>query len=327
MATIEDVAALAGVSIATVSRVMNNSYIVSQEKREKVLAAAATLNYQTNRNPVRQTENKLIMVAGATFIYDVFTGIQDKARENGYDVIFQYMNSRANRIQSTTLFSRGMIDGIILLNYRDDDNELGELAANMPIVQCGGSLPFPGGITVSINNEQAARDAVGHLHNQGRRRIALALPEYADFTPLYMTERAKGYRLALHEYGLTFDERLVFHSDLSSESLAENVSSLLALANRPDALFCVNDSLAAGFLSGLISRGIVIPRDIAIVGFDNDDITELQNPPLTSINQPRYEIGCECVRMLLAQMKEDCIIGRHVQLSHNLIVRESSQLL
>jgi len=326
MATIEDVAALAGVSIATVSRVMNNSYIVSQEKREKVLAAAATLNYQTNRNPVHQTENKLIMVAGSTFIYDVFSGIQDKAREYGYDVIFQYMNSRVNRIQSTSLFIRGMLDGIILLNYRDDDHELSDLASALPIVQCGGSLPFPGGITVSINNEQAARDAVAYLHSLGRRRIALALPEYADFKPLYMTEREKGYRLALHECGLPFDERLIFHSDLSGESLAENITSLLALNNQPDALFCVNDSLAAGFQSGLISRGIAVPRDIAIVGFDNDDITELQQPPLTSINQPRYEIGCECVRMLMAQMREDCIIGRHVQLAHNLIIRESSQM-
>ena len=324
MATIEDVAALAGVSIATVSRVMNNSYIVSQDKREKVLAAAASLNYQTNRNPIRQTENRLIMIVGSAFIYDVVAGIQDKARENGYDVVFYYAANPSNQLLTSGLLSRGQADGIILLNYQTDEQELSDLMKQYPVVQCGGSLSFTGGITVSINNERAARDVVTHLAGTGRRRIALVKPEFAAFKPYYMSEREKGYRLALLELGLGIDDGLIFECDLSPESIEENVQRMLSMEMKPDALFCLNDSLGASFMAALRDRGIDVPDGIAVAGFDNDDLTEWQRPPLTSINQPRYEIGCECVRLLISQIKDDSVVGRHVLLTHNLVVRGST---
>jgi len=325
MATIEDVAALAGVSIATVSRVMNNSYIVSQEKREKVLAAAAELHYQTNRNPVRQSENRLIIVAGTAFIYDLIAGIQDKARENGYDVVYYYTANQPGQLLSAGLLSRGLVDGLVLLNYQTEEQELADLLKQYPVVQCGGSLCFAGGITVSINNENATRDLVAHLVGTGRRRIALVMPEFGSFKPNYMSEREKGYRIALMEQELAFDAELIFTCDLSPESIEENVQRMLQMKNRPDAVLCLNDSLAAGILTALIDHGINVPAEVAVTGFDNDDLTEWLRPSLTSVNQPRYEIGCECVRLLLAQMKEDNIIGRHVHLSHNLVIRGSSQ--
>ena len=107
MATIEEVAALAGVSIATVSRVMNNSYIVSQDKREKVLAAASSLHYQTNRSPARQSESRIIMVAGSAFIYGVISGIKDKAREYGYDVAFHYATNAKDKLSNASLLTHG----------------------------------------------------------------------------------------------------------------------------------------------------------------------------------------------------------------------------
>jgi LacI family transcriptional regulator, repressor for deo operon, udp, cdd, tsx, nupC, and nupG len=324
MATIEDVAALAGVSIATVSRVMNNSYIVSQDKREKVLAAAVTLHYQTSRSPARQSESQLILVAGSAFIYDVISGIQDKARENGYDVAFHYATNGKDKLSNTSLLTHGQIDGIILINYQSDEQELVDLLKQIPIVQCGGSFIFAGGITVSINNERAVCDIVRHLANAGRRRIALIMPEFADFKPYYMIEREKGYRLALQELRLGYDPDLIFSCDLSPESTEENIQRMLRMAERPDALICLNDSLGASFLIALRDHAVDVPGEIAVTGFDNDDLTEWLRPQMTSINQPRYEIGCECVRLLMAQMKDDNIIGRHVHLSHNLVIRDSS---
>lgn len=325
MATIEEVAALAGVSIATVSRVMNNSYIVSQDKRERVLAAAAELKYQTNRSPVRPAENRLILIAGSVFIYDVVAGIQDKARESGYEVVFKFSTGQHQSLKSDGLLTRNQIDGIILLNYIGDEQELLDLSASLPVIQCGGSLQFIGGITVSINNERAAIDVVEHLVRLGRRRIALIQPAFASYKPYYMAEREKGYRMALQEQDCASDESLIFSCDLSPESIDDIVQNMLAMDSRPDAIFCVSDSLAAGIQNALIARGLSIPDDIAIVGFDNDDMTEWQRPPLSSINQPRYEIGCECFRLLHLQMKEENILGRHVMLAHNLIVRGSSQ--
>lgn len=324
MATIEDVAALAGVSIATVSRVMNNSYIVSQEKRERVLAAATELHYQTNRSPARQSESQLILIAGSAFIFDLIAGIQDKARENGYDVLFHYATTSKDKLLNSNILARGQIDGIILINYQSDEQELADLQKQIPIVQCGGSLNFVGGITVSINNERAVCDVVRHLADTGRRRIALVKPEFAEFKPHYMTEREKGYRQAMFELGLGYDPELIFNCDLSPESTEENVQRMLSMANRPDALVCLNDSLGASFLIALRNQAIDVPGEIAVTGFDNDDMTEWLRPQLTSINQPRYEIGCECIRLLMSQMKEDNIIGRHVHLSHNLVIRDSS---
>ena len=146
-------------------------------------------------------------------------------------------------------------------------------------------------------------------------------------SPYYMLEREKGYRLALQEQGIGYDPALIFSCDLSPESTEENVQHLLSMANRPDALVCLNDSLGASFLVALRAHAIDVPGEIAVTGFDNDDLTEWLRPQLTSVNQPLYEIGCECVRLLMAQIKDDNIIGRHVHLSHSLVIRGSTRKL
>jgi LacI family repressor for deo operon, udp, cdd, tsx, nupC, and nupG len=324
MATIEDVAAMAGVSIATVSRVMNNSYIVSQEKREKVLSAAKTLNYQANKGPARHAESKVILIAGSEFVYDIITGMQDKARDNGFEIVFCYCSNQLTTLKTSSLLNRGLIDGIVLLNYFGRDDEINELMRQYPIVQCGDSQTYPNGFTVSINNEQAACDVVNHLVGLGRRRIAFARPKITDCPPNYLIEREKGYRLALSEHGIPFDPALLFQSDMSPDNIVDMSMQILALADRPDAVFSVSDTLAAGCLITLRNAGINVPKSIAIAGFDNFEISELCKPVLTTINQPLYEIGCECIRLLLSLIKEENSIGRHVMLDHELVVRAST---
>ncbi len=324
MATIEDVAAKAGVSIATVSRVMNNSYMVSSEKREKVLAAAKALNYRTSRSAARQAENHVIMVAGPVFIGGIYEGIQDKAAAYDYDVVFSYTGSEQGQLKSNSLIRQGLVDGLILINYVFAEGELEELSSLFPVVQCGGILDTPDSFTVSINNERAANDVVNHLIGLGYSRIALVMPGLSDLIPAFTSEREIGYRSALLEHNLVFDPELVFNTDIDPESFDQTVQSMIGMDNPPDAIFCVFDTLAAGIMLAMQDANVKIPEEIAIAGFDNDEISEMMRPPLTTISQPRNEIGVECVRLLMSLLKEGPSSGRHILMAHRLMVREST---
>lgn len=324
MATIEEVAALAGVSIATVSRVMNNSYVVSQEKRDKVLEVAKSLNYQTSRSLTRQAANRTILIAGSVFIYDIVAGIQHMAREHGFEVFFNFANSPENTLGSIGLVSRGMVDGMVLLNHLDRANELPELSRQIPIVHCGGIRHYPDSRIVAIDNRKAAQEATTYLFSIGRKRIGLVLPDHGEYTPDYIRDREIGYRMALESCGLMFDPSLIYRCDLSPEGFDEIIKRMKAQALCLDAIFCANDQLAVGMISSLSEVGLSVPGNVAVIGFDNDDISELCRPTLTTISQPRYEIGCECVRQLLTMINEDTLIGRQVFLAHELIIRGSA---
>ncbi|MGI6326394.1 MAG: LacI family DNA-binding transcriptional regulator [Saccharofermentanales bacterium] len=324
MATIDDVAARAGVSIATVSRVMNNSYVVSQVKRDRVLEAARALNYQISRGQARKAANRTILIVGSAFIFNVIAGIQFQASEENCEVLFSFANRPDGTLDSIGLINRGQVDGIILLNYLDHANELPALSRKFPIVHCGGTRRYPDSRIIAINNKQAAYEAVMHLAGIGRRRIALLLPEVSADIPDYILAREAGYKAALAENGLDFDPELIYQSDLSPDSLNEMVEHILTLADRPDGLFCVTDQLGVGALGALQAAGISIPGEMALVGFDNDEISELCRPGLTTIAQPWHEIGGECVRQLVSMMQEDSFVGRQIFLAHELIVRGST---
>jgi len=324
LATIEDVASRAGVSIATVSRVMNNSYIVSEEKREKVLAAARELQYLPSRNGPKRTENKIILVAGTSFIDDILAGMQDKAKECGYDIVFSYCVSRFADFQDMTMLNNGLADGLILLNMLTGEKELHAIGERFPTVLCGEFLDFPHSFSVSINEQKAAYEMVGHLLASGRRRIGLVLPNLGGVTHHFIREREKGYRLALAEAGIPYDPTLCLSGEFTMESGLEAGKNFLAMRPRPDAVFCATDSLAAGVMSAFQTAGLSIPADMAVAGFDNMEIAMVCHPPLTTVAQPFYEIGSESVRLLMTLIREDISVGRHVMIDHQIAVRGST---
>ena len=189
MATIEEVATSAGVSIATVSRVMNNSYVVSREKREKVLEAARALNYQTSRSQLRQAASRTILVVGSVFVFDIVAGIKHMASEHGFDVLFYFANRPECTLGSIGLISRAQADGLILLNYLDRAQELSELLKVLPIVHCGDIRHYPDARIVSVDNRRATMDAMRHIFQVGRRRIGLLLPDQGEYVPDYISDR------------------------------------------------------------------------------------------------------------------------------------------
>lgn len=326
MATIDDVAAMAGVSVATVSRVMNNSYVVSEDKRSRVLQAAQALNYQpsTYSRNAKKAEAKTILVICSVVIYEVVAGIQAMAKNLGYDVLIHYNATRNADLDSIKVLNNKMVDGVVLLNVLMDDEDLDELNKRYPVVQCGEYVNIANAFQVSTDNERGAYELVCHLISLGHRRIAFIAPDIYHGLPHFVHVREKGYRLALEEHGISFDPSLVIKADFSMESGYEAGRQILAMETRPDAVFCATDQIAVGCIHTFRDNGLKIPGDIAVAGFDNDEIAEICTPSLTTVAQPYYEIGCETVRLLTAMINEEMSVGRHIMIDYQLKIREST---
>lgn len=326
MATIEDVAAHAGVSIATVSRVLNNTYGVSQSKRDKVEEAVKALNYQPNvlgRN-LRRSEPKMILVVCTEVINEAMSGIQDVASELGYDVILSYAGKNREGVDSIKFLQSGMVEGAIFLNLIFKEEELITLSNRLPVVQCGEYVDIPSSYLVACNDEKAAYELTCHLIQTGRRRIGFVAYETSGTDPHFSQDREKGYRRALLEHGIAYDASLRMAGDFSYDSGLEAARQFLAMENRPDAVVCTQDNMAAGCISAFRKAGIAVPEDIAVTGFDNTDIAEICDPQITTIAQPFYEIGRETMRLMVALIKGEVTLGRQVFINHQLLIRGST---
>lgn len=325
MVKIEDVASLAGVSVATVSRVLNNNYMVSKEKRDKVLEAVKALNYQPNalgRN-LRRTETKMILVVCTAVIDEAMNGIQDVAKEMGYDVIISYSDKRDSK-SSVKFLENGLVGGVIFLNMLLKNDDMYNICKQYPVVQCGEYIDIPNSYLVSINDQKAAYEVVSHLIQQGKKRIGFVACDGYDGSPNFSKERERGYRQALADHGIEYITELRLSGDNTFESGAIAAKHYFGLENRPDAVFCVLDNIAFGCLNALKNFGVSIPDDIAIAGFDNLEISEASEPPLTTVAQPFYEIGRETMKMLVSLIKGEITLGRQLFLNHQLIIRGST---
>jgi LacI family repressor for deo operon, udp, cdd, tsx, nupC, and nupG len=326
MATIDDVAFKAGVSVATVSRVMNNSYVVSEDKRNRVLQAAQELGYQpsTYSRNQKKPETKTILVICSVVIDDIVAGIQAMAKKLGYDVLIYYNANRNSDLDSIKILSNKMVDGVILLNLLLTNEDQISMAKRFPVVQCGEYVSIPNSFQVSTNNEKGAYEIVNHLVSLGHRRIAFVAPDIFDGLPHFVQAREKGYRLALNEHDIPFDPALVVKADFSLESGHEAGRQILEMNQLPDAVFCATDQLAIGCIHMFREAGLAVPSSIAVAGFDDAEVAAICTPPLTTIAQPFYEIGCETVRLLTALIGDEITVGRHIMIDYQMKIREST---
>jgi DNA-binding LacI/PurR family transcriptional regulator len=324
MVTIEDVANAAGVSIATVSRVINNDYLVTNEKVEKVKASMNELGYvpHASRHKISKGNSKMIMVITSQIIDEMLHGVKDAAANIGYDVLLNYVIDNEDKNDIIYRFEDGFINGVILINYFYNNNQIIEINNKYPLVQCGDVIELPNSFMVSIDDERAAYELTNHMLSLGKRRIAFAKLDNSTF---FSREREKGYRLALQQSGIPADPALITSCDNSYESGVEVAKYLMSLENKADAVVCVYDMVAAGCINALQSNGIRVPQDIAVAGFDNIELSEMLKPNITTISQPFYEIGTEAVRTLNAIMNGEINEGRRILLNHQMIVRSSTK--
>jgi DNA-binding LacI/PurR family transcriptional regulator len=329
MSKIKDVAKLAGVSVATVSRVINGSDAVHDATRQKVMDAIKELGYRPNLlgRYLRRTETKMVLVLLPTisnpFYSKIVLGIEDVAQKNGYSIMLCNTNSDVEREKIYIgLLRNRLADGVIFMAPAIESDLLSDIARNFPTAQCceyKEEAPAP---HVSIDNYSAARKAVKHLLDLGHERIAMIT---SDNNFISTKERERAYRQVLEEYGIEFNPALIRHGDYGFRSGLRSMLQLLDQPQRPTAVFCISDMMAIGAIKAAFEKGLDVPGDLAVCGFDDIEFANMFEPPITTIAQPKYDLGCMAMRLMLKQIEEG-ILGEaeDVYLEHELIIRKST---
>jgi DNA-binding LacI/PurR family transcriptional regulator len=331
--TLEQVAALAGVSRATVSRVVNGSPKVSPVVRAQVERAVAKLGYVPNRaarSLVTRRADSVALVASephARFFSEPFfagmvRGVSAALAETGVQLLLLIAQGLPDRQRLQRYVVGGHVDGVLLASLHGDDPLPGALErAGVPAVLVGRPAgPVPASY-VDADNRGGAGKAVEHLVRRGRRRIATITG------PLDMgvgLDRLEGYRDGLTAAGLAADEDLVEPGDFTEEGGAAAMARLLARPGPPvDAVFAASDLMAAGALRALRAAGRRVPEDVAVVGFEDSAVARYAQPPLTTVRQPIEEMGRQATRMLLAKIAGETG-GMHLILDVDLVERAST---
>lgn len=327
MANIQQVAKHAGVSVATVSRVLNGQNTVSDKTKLKVEEAIKKLNYEPSmlgRN-LRNSESRIVLILIPTisnpFYLEIIKGIENIAISHNYNILLCETDSDPEKENIYfDLVRKKMADGIISMDPAVNVETLKKLAEKYAIIQCseyGGGIGIP---YVTIDNEAASYRAVKHLLQIGHTRIALM---NTDEKFLYARERKMGYQRALEEHGITLKDEYIFYTqDLGFENGQQTMKKILKIADRPTAVFAVSDLLAIGALKEINASGLNVPGDMAVVGFDKIDFSNMTNPALTTIAQPMYKMGTTAAKMLIDKIKGEKVDS--VILDFELVIREST---
>src|ERR1051325_9304110 len=326
MATIREVAESAGVSYATVSHVINNTRVVTQETRERVLAAMAALNYRPNalarslRQGKTNTLGLVLPDSANPFFAEISRSIEDEAFKKGYSVFLCNTELDTQReLFYVDVLSKKQVDGIIFVAAGDQPDSLDFLLRqNMSVVMIDRDLPNVEVDAVLTDHRLGGFLATHHLIELGHTRIAcIAGP--SSITP--SAERITGYRQALEEANLPYDDSLVLRGDYHAQSGMELTHVLLAMTPRPTAIFALNDLMALGALRAAAEANYSVPRDLAIVGYDDLELARFTSPSLTTIAQPKKEIGSQAVNLLAARISQKSRPPSRLVLPPALIVR------
>jgi LacI family transcriptional regulator len=325
-ATIHDVAARAGVSVATVSRVLNGKELVREETSRHVRAAAKSLRYVPNvaarSLSIRRSQTIGIVLPDVhgEFFSEVIRGIDLAARAQGYHILVSGSHSDPVQMLGVVDTMRGRVDGLVVMAPDVTLAPLDELRVRaMPVVLLNSATPD--GDAITIDNYGGARAMMRHLHELGHTRIAFVRgPQHnAD-----ARERLRGYRHAMRGVEAASHKALECSGDFTEESGFAAGARVAELTPRPTAVFAANDSMAVGVLASLTAAGVNVPRDMTVVGFDDIPIARYVNPPLTTMRVDIAELGrCAFALLLDAIGNPAGHSPRHDRVATTLVVRKS----
>ena len=326
MPTMKDVAELAGVSVATVSRVLNAPETVQKETRQKVYDTVSSLGYELNQlgRSLRRQSSGLVTVMLSTVANDYYAkvvkGIEEEGRGKGYNVMLCAMQDEyAVETVYINLLKSRLVDGVIFLNTTLPAEEFALLGRQFAIVQCGEYLEGTGVPIVTIDHRAAACAAVLHL---GRKRHRIALIS-AGNSAISTRLRREGYLQALEALGIPFQPAYVIEGNYGYGSGYAAAERLLALPEPPDAIFAISDRMAVGAIKCLTEKGLKVPEDVAVVGFDNTMITRVYNPTVTTVSQSQKRMGQKAMQ-ILADRLAGKFAPEKVTVPHEIIVRAST---
>ena len=324
---IKDIAESLGVSAATVSRALSGSGLVAEPTLSRIREAARALNYRPNvsaRNLRTRRAMAVLMVVrdiGNPFYLDVMKGVEAAARDAGYAVLMGNTENDPDReTEYFDMLRDGHADGMILITGKlpAREDEFFDLPGDLPVVVALETIPGSGFPHVQIDNEAAAWEATRHLISLGHRRIAHIagpLPE------VMATDRLEGYRRAMTEAGLPVPDGYVQRGDYLLRTGQERCHTLFDLPEPPTAIFVANDEMAFGAIHELRRMGHAVPEEVSVVGFDDLYLSEAFFPPLTTVSQPRAEIGRQAMTILLSMISGEDVPNEPLVMPITLKVR------
>ncbi|WP_234985513.1 LacI family DNA-binding transcriptional regulator [Halarsenatibacter silvermanii] len=331
--TIKDVAREAGVSPATVSRVLNESSRVSEKTAARVKKTIDKLDYEVNvsARTLRTKTSKLIGVIGASitnpFLMKVLEGAEKRARELNFSLLLgDSGQSQQKKLDYLQIMKQKDIDGIVVISSEWHNNFFLELEkSGIPTVVASGHVEkfsFPG---VGIKNSLASREVIEYLQELGHKKIGIIRGPLKD--RISSSRRMAGVRAAFQDLGLNFDSDLIFIGDYTFDSGYSGALELLKKNSDMTALFAFDDRMAIGAMRGAEALGQKVPEDISVVGFDDIDLSRFVNPRLSTVKQPSSTIGRDSINLLLNVIKNGpgAGIDNFKYVEHELLIRNSTR--
>lgn len=329
--TIKDIAYELGLSVSTVSRALRGQPDVNAETRHAVIELAEKLDYQPNRTALnllkKQSSTIGVMVPNLDYFFSAaIKGIDEIAQEAGYTIIVCQSNeSYGKEIINTKRLLECQVDGFIISvssNTKSFDHFRRIQNKGVPLIFFDRDVAELKATKILLNNFKGGYLATKHLLEEGYSRIAfLGGPARMSISD----QRLEGYKFALKEAGIRTYSNLIAHGDFNKDYAFFNTIELLKRKNKPDAIFAMSDRLAIGAYLAIKKRGLLIPKDIGLIGFNNEPITELLTPSLSTIDQPAFEMGKQAARIFIEKANSlNEVAYRDIILEPKLIVRDST---
>lgn len=340
MATIKDIANLSGVSVATVSYVLNKTRKVSKEAEERVLKAVQQTNYQPNTiaKSLRMKKTNSIGVLVEDIrgmpVPEIVDGISEYLEQSDYQVLlsnlrlldklynqYEKLTKYTDQInQAMRLLENARVEGIIYVAMHDRHITGVRQPVHIPMAFAYATTDHAESVSVTYENERSAYDITNKLIKQNHRHIALVAGHAASSDAQL---RLNGFRAAMDDAGLFVPAEYIRWGNWEYESGVEQCDALLSMSVRPTAIFAMNDTMATGCYRSIKNHGLHIPRDVSVVGFDNREFAKLINPPLTTVALPNRQIGHQAAKLLLSRIEKKDVAEGCVVLPCNIIEGES----
>ena len=326
--TYEGISKASGLSIATISRVFNKSPHVRQETRERVIEAMKAIGMDPLDYDLQPVDSDRIILFNLAslknpFYSSIISASITVAARHGYTLfLYEYDINKDNVDSFIELLKRTHVAGAIIANTMEDES-IRKIASYFPVVTCCEAFPQTDIPFVSVDNRKTAENAVSYLISLGKRRIAF-INGPKDFE--YARSRAEGYLNALGKAGLEADQNLIVSMgpDMDYDMAKAAAMHMLSLPDSPDAFFCISDVLATAAIKASIEMGKRVPEDVAVVGFDDIQLASIMNPSITTVRQPRAQIGSLATEMLI-KLIEGKDKPSSMYLGAEFIVRESAR--
>lgn len=330
MTSMRSISDLVGVSKSTVSRALKNPDMVSKETRDKIFSAVKSLGYKPNALAQNFSSGKsytiVVIVTDITnsFYSRIIKGIEQAAQPLGYSVLLGDSNDDVKREQAyANMLLTSRVDGLIHLHHRFPfEEDTIEQAKKLPMVSIcippSGPFEFP---HIVIDNFAASREVANHLISLGHSKIAAISGQDEGHVT---KDRIGGLKRVLQENDIPFNEQWYIRSNYDKTAGEAAALKLLALKDRPTAIFCFNDDIAVGAIKAIKSLGLLVPEDISIVGFDNSEFGEYVDPPLTTVDQPAVDMGRRGMGILYNMMNNLPVADMAEYKPFKLLVRGST---